>query len=40
MAKIVGKINKKKGAFYYADKQGNIIEKSRSEMTKKKSKKK
>ncbi|MCS3900838.1 hypothetical protein [Methanococcus voltae] len=40
MARNVGKINKKKGAFYYVDKEGNVVEKSRSEMNKKKSKKK
>jgi hypothetical protein len=38
MARTVGKIPKKKGKFYYVDKEGNVIEKDRSEMLKKKSK--
>lgn len=40
MAKVVGKIKKQKGKFYYVDKQGNVVEKDRSEMLKKKSKSK
>jgi len=43
MARIVGKISRKKGKFYYIDSDGNIVEASRSEMMrgrKKKSKSK
>jgi hypothetical protein len=40
MAKTVGKIKKKKGMFYYVDKDGNVVEKSRSEMMKNKRKRK
>ena len=40
MAKTVGKIPKKKGKFYYVDKDGNVVEKSRSEMMKNKRKRK
>jgi len=41
--KVVGKIKRTKGKFYYVDKQGNIIEADRKDMLKKrksKSKKK
>jgi hypothetical protein len=40
MAKTVGKIKKKKGKFYYVDKQGNVVEADRSEMVKKRKSKK
>jgi hypothetical protein len=36
MAKKVGKVDKKKGKFYYVDKQGYVVEADRSEMVKKK----
>ena len=32
MAKVVGKVKRQKGKFYYVDKDGNVVEKSRSEM--------
>jgi len=40
MPKVVGKISKKKGKFYYVDKSGNVVESDRSEMIKKKKSKK
>jgi hypothetical protein len=40
MAKVVGKVKKQKGKFYYVDKDGNVVEKSRSEMMKNKRKRK
>ncbi|WP_421078039.1 hypothetical protein Mjas_01520 [Methanothermococcus sp. Ax23] len=40
MARTVGKIQKKKGKFYYVDKNGNVIEADRSEMLKKRKSKK
>ena len=39
--KVVGKISRKKGKFYYVDKQGRIIEADRKDLLKnRKSKKK
>ena len=40
MAKVVGKVKRQKGKFYYVDKDGNVVEKSRSEMMKNKRKRK
>ena len=40
MPKFVAKIPKKKGKFYYVDKNGNVVEADRSEMIKKKKSKK
>jgi len=39
MAEIIGKVKRKKGSFCYVDGKGNVVQKSRSEMKKKGSKK-
>jgi len=41
MAKrVVGKIKRQKGKFYYVDKQGNVVEADRKDMLKSRKKKK
>ncbi|MBA2861817.1 hypothetical protein [Methanococcus maripaludis] len=39
MAEIIGKVKRKKGSFVYVDGKGNVIQKNRSEMKKKSTKK-
>jgi len=39
MSKVIGKIKRKPGSFVYVTKGGAIVEKSRSEMQKKRKKK-
>ncbi|AEF96056.1 hypothetical protein [Methanotorris igneus] len=38
--KVVGRIKRQKGKFYYVDKQGNIVEADRKDMMKNKRKSK
>ena len=38
MSKVIGKIKRKPNAFYYVTEAGNVVEKSRAEMQKKRKK--